>query len=129
MQWNGEKNAGFTDGEPWLKLHPNYKEVNVQTDSADPDGVMAFLRTLTSYKKSSDILKDGSFRELYAGKWVYAFERELDGCRLISVCNFSKKDRPLPKGIAGARVLSNYGAAEKLRPYEFLLLEPQEDEK
>ena len=28
MQWNDSKNAGFSDGEPWLKVNPNYMEIN-----------------------------------------------------------------------------------------------------
>ncbi len=127
MQWSSAENGGFTEGKPWLKLHPNYKDVNVEADLADSDGVIAFFKSLAAFKRDSDILKDGSFRQLYAGKWVYAFERELDGKKLISVCNFSTKAQPVPKGIFGEPVLSNYGdKAEKLRPYEFLLLRPEE---
>ena len=29
VQWSAEKNAGFTEGEPWLGVNPNYKEINV----------------------------------------------------------------------------------------------------
>ena len=28
MQWNDEKNAGFTKSKPWLTVNPNYKEIN-----------------------------------------------------------------------------------------------------
>ena len=37
MQWNAEKNAGFTEGEPWLGVNPNYKEINVEQALADPE--------------------------------------------------------------------------------------------
>lgn len=30
MQWDDSANAGFTEGEPWLKVNPNYKEINVE---------------------------------------------------------------------------------------------------
>ena len=36
MQWNGEANAGFTTGKPWLKLHPGYKTRNVESQRKDP---------------------------------------------------------------------------------------------
>src|SRR5690606_6121170 len=29
MQWDETKNAGFSTGEPWLTVNPNYKEINV----------------------------------------------------------------------------------------------------
>ena len=124
MQWNGGKNAGFTDGKPWLKLHPNYTEVNVESDLKNKDGVIAFFRQINGYKKSSEILKEGSFKQLAATKHVYVFERELDGKKLTAICNFSTKKSPYPVSVEGERVLCNYsGTDTKLRPYEFVLIE------
>lgn len=130
MQWNGNDGAGFTSGAPWLKLHPNYKDVNVERDLSDPDGVIAFFKRMNLYKKSSDILREGSFSELHAGKYVYAFERELSGERLIAVCNFSTKKSNMPEGIEGDVVISNYpDTAPTLRPYEFRLISARKDGK
>ncbi len=127
MQWSAEANAGFTAGKPWLKIHPNYTEVNVERDLSDADGVIAFFRAVNAYKKSSDVMKEGSFKELHRGKWVYAFERVLDGKRVRAVCNFKDKPVSYPLEITGKRVLSNYeGVARKLRPYEFVLIESEE---
>ena len=39
MQWNAEKNAGFTEGTPWYRVNPNYKEINVEQALADPESV------------------------------------------------------------------------------------------
>jgi glycosidase len=123
MQWNSSVGAGFTSGKPWLKLHPNYESVNVESDLADEDGVIAFFKKLNAYRKSSKILILGSYKELYAGRSVYAFEREYEGERLVTICNFSKKPKPVPKGIFGSTVLSNYkDESKKLRPYEFRLI-------
>ena len=124
MQWSADKNAGFTDGKPWLKLHPNYTEVNVQSDLQREDGVIAFFRQINNLKKSSEVLKEGSFKELYSGKHVYVFEREIDGKKLTAICNFSTKCSSYPVEIQGERVISNYsGESKKLRPYEFALIE------
>ena len=124
MQWNAGENAGFTNGKPWLKLHPNYTEVNVESDLKNDNGVISFFRAVNSYKKSSEILKEGSFKELAATKHVYVFERELDGKKLTAICNFSTKKSAYPVNVEGERVLSNYeGSDKKLRPYEFVLIE------
>ena len=124
MQWNGTENAGFTSGKPWLKLHPNYTEVNVENDLKCEDGVIAFFKAVNAYKKSSDVMKDGSFKELHRGKHVYAFERNLDGKKLTVLCNFSTKNSAYPVHVEGERVLCNYsGEDKKLRPYEFVLIE------
>ncbi len=124
MQWNADEGAGFTSGKPWLKIHPNHKEVNVEADLKNPDGVIAFFKKINSFKKSSETLKNGSFSELYAGKHVYAFARELGGERLIAVCNFSKKASRLPDGVFGEVLISNYNECDAkgaLRPYEYRL--------
>ena len=129
MQWTAEEGAGFTSGTPWLKLNPNYKEVNVASDSSSERGVSAFFKSINAYKKSSDVLKEGLFREIYSDKFVYAFEREYNGERLISVCNFSTENKRLPKNICGKTVISNYDGeyGTTLRPYEFRLIEVLEE--
>ncbi len=125
MQWSASHEAGFTSGKPWLKVNPNYTEVNVERDLANEKGIIAYFKKVNAYKKGSKILKDGSFRELHAGKTVYAFERVLNGEKLICVCNFSTKCAKLPAGINGKIELSNYDRSTvptRLEPYEFLLI-------
>ena len=124
MQWTGKAGAGFTSGKPWLKINPNYTEVNVEKDISDNDGVIAFFKRINKYKKNSETLKFGDFTEIYSGRSVYAFKRELDGERLLAVFNFSKDEKELPRGIVGRCEISNYLGVptEKLRPYEFRLI-------
>ena len=130
MQWSAESGAGFTSGTPWLKIHPNYTEVNVENDLADKDGIIAFFKRMNELKKSSDVLTYGSFKSLYEGKTVYAFERELNGEKIVALCNFSTKCARIPANIRGERIISNYeGSEKKLRPYEFVLIKPREEEK
>jgi glycosidase len=124
MQWSGEDGAGFTSGEPWLKIHPNYKDVNVLADSAEDDGVIKFFKEMNSLKKSSDVLKEGSFKEIYAGRHIYIFQREYNGQRLLAMCNFSTRERVLPLLSVGERIIGNYESDMKpnvIRPYEFAL--------
>jgi oligo-1,6-glucosidase len=125
MQWNADFGAGFTSGTPWLKLNPNYREVNVAADIHDPDGVIAFFKKINSFKKSSDVLKNGSFKPLLESKYVYAFEREYNGESLAIVCSFKAGRVRLPESMSGETVLSNYGdngTSRALRPYEFRLI-------
>lgn len=125
MQWNAENGAGFTAGTPWLKINPNHKSVNVEADEKNPDGVLSFFRRMVGIKKESEILRDGSFTELYAGKSVYAFSRELGGEKLVAVCNFSKRTVKNPVTLNARVVISNYESHDeigRLRPYEFVLL-------
>ena len=39
VQWNASKHAGFTNGEPWLKVNDDYKHWNAEQQINDPDSV------------------------------------------------------------------------------------------
>lgn len=125
MQWDHSDKAGFTDGEPWLKLHPNHFSVNVQHDLSYTNGILYYFKKLNDYKHASPVLQDGSFKELYAGRKIYAFERALGDERLVAICNFSHKNARNPLTVGGDIEISNYHATsipKVLRPYEFLLI-------
>jgi len=52
VQWNSEKNAGFTDGTPWLMVNPNYTTINVAAQEKDPDSVLSFYKELIALRKN-----------------------------------------------------------------------------
>lgn len=124
VQWDDTENGGFTTGKPWLQVNRNHTEINVEKDMRDPGGVRAFYKKAIALKKSSDVLLEGSFEEVYAGKMVYVFRRRLGDKVMTAVCSFSKKQEKLPVAISGEVVLSNYddGFNSTLRPYEFRLV-------
>ena len=39
MQWSGAESARFTEGDPWIEVNPNHKEINVESDVKDPDSM------------------------------------------------------------------------------------------
>ena len=125
MQWSAGENAGFSSAKPWLKINANYKEVNVESEQKRDDGVLSFWKEMIALRKSSRVLQDGSFKSVYEGKQIYAFERELDGQKLVSVSNMSGKVAKLPKALRGCGKLtvSSYGegGGNEMRPFEFRL--------
>ncbi|GAA3327973.1 hypothetical protein GCM10020331_070070 [Ectobacillus funiculus] len=44
MQWNAEPNGGFTTGTPWLKVNPNYQEINVQSALENPASIYHYYK-------------------------------------------------------------------------------------
>jgi oligo-1,6-glucosidase len=127
MQWSDEAGAGFTSGKPWLKINGNYKDVNVAAEREREDGVLAFWKQMIALRKTDKVLAEGGFRAICEGKRVYAFERELGGRKLISVCNMSGKSVKLPKILnnCGSMKVSSYknADADRLMPFEFRLYE------
>ena len=133
MQWSAEENAGFTEGKPWLKVNGNYKEVNAAAEMTKENGILAFWKKMIALRKTNQILMEGHFKSVYAGKQVYAFERKKGGKSLVAVCNMTGRSAKLPKRVirkSGVKkgssiVVSNYDACDELvlKPFEFRLLE------
>ncbi len=69
MQWSNEEHAGFTTGTPWLKVNPNYHEINVQAQEKEKDSVLNYYRKLTALRKSPD------YKETFVyGHFIPAYE-------------------------------------------------------
>ena len=127
MQWSDGQNAGFTTGKPWLKINGDYKQVNVAKEQADPDGVLRFWQTMIALRKTDEALIDGDFVPVLVSNNIFAFERALNGRRLLSLCNMTGKAVKLPKHLQmwHTKLAGNYptGTAEYLQPFEFRLME------
>ena len=54
VQWTSEKNAGFTEGTPWLMVNPNYTSINIEAQEKDPDSVLSFYKELIALRKNPD---------------------------------------------------------------------------
>jgi len=108
MQWNSEKNAGFTSGKAWLPVHSDFKACNVEIEEKNPDSVLNFYRKLSKLRNSSEILLNGEYEELYPeNEEIYMFSRSLGGKKLIIAVNFTTHDVKNPI-IGGKKVIGNY---------------------
>ncbi len=74
MQWNGGTGAGFTVGKPWLKINPDYSDINAEAMIKDKSSVWNFYRELIAFRRShEEVFIDGVFSRLGspAGTFVY----------------------------------------------------------
>ena len=93
MQWDDSHQAGFSFGkdvEPWLPLHPNYSEVNVQAAWQKPDSILNFYRCLLQVRQQSEALRRGQWRSLihYPHEHM-AYVRETENETVLVAINFS----------------------------------------
>ncbi|MCT3339196.1 glycoside hydrolase family 13 protein [Lacticaseibacillus paracasei] len=124
MQWNDEPNAGFTAGEPWIDVNPNYDQINVANALADPNSVFYFYQKLNQLRKQYSIIVYGDYELIEPeDEQVYMYWRHLDGQKLLVVSNFT--DQTLRRSIiqrrgTGHMLISNYqnDSGDQLRPYE-----------
>ena len=131
MQWDNTENAGFTTGTPWIKVNPNYKNINVQDAISDPDSVYHYYRKLISLRKKHEVIVYGRYDLLLENhSEIFAYKRSLNEETLLVLCNFSEKELEinLLRELANHSseiLISNYEDDEKelngakmLRPYE-----------
>lgn len=123
MQWDASPNAGFTTGTPWIRVNPNYKEINAAACTADPDSVFHYYQELIRLRHTLPIIVYGTFRGLLEdSETIYAYRRLLDGQVLTVACNFTDQEQAcdLCEDPAARELISNYKTHKTgtLQPYE-----------
>ena len=92
MQWTSGENAGFTKGTAWLKINPDYKEINVENQENDPDSVLNYYRKLVALRKSDEfknVFTYGEFIPEYEEMdGIQAFYRKDAATRILVAANF-----------------------------------------
>lgn len=92
MQWTSGENAGFTKGTAWLKINPDYKEINVEDQENNPDSVLNYYRKLVALRKSDEfknVFTYGEFIPEYEEMDdILAFYRTNAATSILVVANF-----------------------------------------
>ncbi|SEA83067.1 oligo-1,6-glucosidase [Pseudobutyrivibrio sp. ACV-2] len=133
FQWSANKNAGFTEGEPWLMLNPNYKKINLQSQQADENSVFHFYKEMIKLRKSaeySNTLVYGTFEPyMQEQKNLLAYTRKLDKNMLI-IANYQNDPQKVVLPSAAKKILlSNtnrsldFNTTVQLSGYELLIIE------
>ncbi|MFC6723868.1 alpha-glucosidase [Halobium palmae] len=90
MHWDDTGNAGFSRGEPWIKVAANHDEINVAAERGDPDSVLEYYRRLFDLRSEYDVVVYGGYDDLWFDHpELWAYTRALDDERLLVTLNFS----------------------------------------
>lgn len=124
MCWDGSKYGGFSTAKPWIKVHSEVKEHNLEADRASEKSVFKFYKKLIELRKQYDAITLGDFEEI-SGENDYFFShiRSLGDEKILVVCNFDR-EQEISLDYKGENLLSNYKderASEVsgvYRPYE-----------
>jgi len=131
MQWDDSPYAGFTTGTPWIKVNPNYPEINVAHGLKDSNSIFYYYQKIIQLRKENLIMIYGDYQLILEDdKHIYSYLRTLNQDRLLIILNFfsSQTIFNLPANINYQEkelLISNYNVEEKedikstyLRPYE-----------
>lgn len=92
MQWSSNHNGGFTKGEPWIKVNPNYKVINVEQELQKTNGILSFYKEVIRLYKECITLREGKFKSvLKEHKQVISYIREHEEGNYLIIINLTKK--------------------------------------
>ncbi len=132
MQWDATNMGGFTTADKtWLKINPNYPQINVAQQLQDSDSIYHFYKKMIQLRKENPLFVYGTYELLLPNHpRLFVYIRKYSSKKAIVINNFSKKPArfKVPSSIAYAKselVLNNYPVTEQklrkeftLKPYE-----------
>ncbi|PWJ50482.1 alpha,alpha-phosphotrehalase [Faecalicatena contorta] len=132
MQWSAKEYAGFTNGTPWIKVNPNYSEINVEKELSIEESIFSFYQSLIQIRKTYDIISEGDFKLLAEeDARIFSYVRTWNGQELYVVGNFTGEEVVCPSEISKLVkntdiILTNYKETQLqeeivLRPYESIM--------
>lgn len=136
MQWNGEKNAGFSQGQPWISLPAHRENINVEAEIRDEISVLWYYRKLIEIRKKEKAVSLGKIEFLdEKDALIFAYRRVWEEDEIVVYSNLSGEKKKLWDGREEdkrkaedyEKLLGNYEdmdafAEGYLRPYESLIL-------
>ncbi len=133
MQWDDSNNAGFSSGTPWIKVNPDYKEINVAAQEKNPNSTLNYFRKIVKLRKQNPVLVHGKYALLDEGnEQLYAYTRSLDKKKVLVLLNFSKENSsfllPAKAGKPGRVLINNLAdvtikdGSIKLQPYQAVII-------
>jgi maltose alpha-D-glucosyltransferase / alpha-amylase len=150
MQWNGDRNAGFSTATPARLYSPvimdpvwGYEATNVEAQQGDPSSLLNWMRNMIALRKLFRVFGRGSIEFLDPpNRKILAYLRQHEGEQILCVANLSRFAQPVDldlsklDGMTPVEMLGfvDFPPIERqpyrliLAPYSFLWLELQRRE-
>jgi alpha-amylase len=111
MQWNAERNGGFTDNIPWRMPYTDYPKKNGAAQSADPDSIWSLYRQLIHLRNEHAALRVGDYVEV-----------KTDNSEVYAALRVSKEEAALIIVNLSQDAVSDYGltvASSNVKPGDY----------
>jgi maltose alpha-D-glucosyltransferase/alpha-amylase len=103
MQWTGDRNAGFSRGDPASLYAPlimdpvyGYQAINVESQEGSPFSLLNWMRRLIALRRQSTVFGRGTLQFLHpANRKVLAYVRRHDDEQILCVANLSRSTQPV----------------------------------
>lgn len=90
MQWNNTPFAGFSESQPWIKVHENYTNLNVATLNKQENSLLNNYKKLIALRNTEPVFQYGDYEELSISNDCIFFIRKYKGDRIKCYFNFSE---------------------------------------
>ena len=100
MQWTSGPWGGFSRTKPWLPLHPDYADKNVEAQEINHSSLLNYVKGLTALRNTRTALRRGSWQPLDKGEAnILSYYRTHEKEGLFILINFKGKqiDYTLPE--------------------------------
>lgn len=92
LPWESKSpHAGFSTAEPWLPIPPDHIAAAVTEQDGQADSVLTIARELIALRRSSLLLRTGSFQPVELPPPLLAFDRVGEAGRLRCIFNLTDK--------------------------------------
>ncbi len=130
MQWNGDRNAGFSTATPARLYSPvimdpvwGYEAVNVEAQQTDPSSLLNWMRNMIALRKLFRVFGRGTIEFLNpTNRKVLAYLRRYEGEQVLCVANLSRFAQPVDLDLVE---LAGTTPVEMLGYVEFPIIERQ----
>jgi alpha-glucosidase len=91
MQWDGDPNAGFTDGRPWLPISDDSQTANVAAQSEDPHSLLTLYRRLMKLRREQPVLVHGELEVISREGPLLSYRRSGEQGNLLMILNLGSE--------------------------------------
>lgn len=113
-QWDDTLNAGFSNGNPWLKVNPKYKDINLKKDIESENTIFNYYKELILLRKKHCAIIEGNLQFLKVDNDdIIAYIRKCENETLLIIANYASKTSrfnifDITKELDCERILTNY---------------------
>ncbi len=108
MQWNGDRNAGFSRAVPAKLYSPvimdpvwGYEGLNVEAQQSDPSSLLSWMRNMIALRKLFQVFGRGTLAFLNpTNRKILAYIREYQNEKVLCVANLSRFAQPVELDLA-----------------------------
>lgn len=126
VQWDESDYAGFSDHQPWIKVNPNYKQINLKNDLVLETSICRWYKQVIALRKACPALNTGVMEPVLKNhKQILGYVRKDDKAEFLVLINLSGSLARFNLKTEGSILMDSYPDPQPqlLRPYESRLIQ------